>query len=101
MSTKTSYTDQVAQLAEHIRRKAAQIQNMEKARLKWASPGAERIHIGENLEVVLVDGSVNPGLEGVHREVLAYIDNQLHKLRGELEGLRFRLVNLGKTGGAA
>lgn len=100
MTTKT-YTDQVAQLAEHIRRKAAQIQTMEKARRDWSLPGAERIHIGETLDVVLVDGSVNPGLAGVHREVLAYIDTQLHKLHGELEGLRYRLANLGKTGGAA
>lgn len=95
MSAASSYAIQVRDLAKQITGKATTIAEMEEARVRWTTPGNMSIWIGEHLTVVRPDG-VNPALAGVQREAVAYIDSRLHKLRSEMEGLRFRLIQLGR-----
>ena len=99
MSEKT-YADQVVEITQAIQAKAKEIQAIEKSRHDWTRPGGTYIHIGYQTYIVRQDGTINPLLAGVLREILAAIDNRLHTLHGELEGLRFKLVKLGREGGA-
>jgi len=100
MSTQT-YAKQVADIAGDIRELAQEIEEAEKARREWIKPEGARVNLGRHVYVVKKDGNVNPMLAGVQREALAVIDERLRVLNGRLEGLRFKLVQLGKTGGAA
>jgi len=100
MSTQT-YAKQVADIAGDIRELAQEIEEAEKARREWIKPEGARFNLGRHVYVVKKDGNVNPMLAGVQREALAVIDERLRVLNGRLEGLRFKLVQLGKTGGAA
>ncbi|CDN87372.1 hypothetical protein BN948_01794 [Hydrogenophaga intermedia] len=95
MSEVVTYAEQVSNLAKAIQEKADAIRNMEKARHDWTRPEGISLYIGQHMHVVRKDG-VNPRLAGVQREALSYIDSRLLTLRGELEGLRFRLVGLGR-----
>jgi hypothetical protein len=95
MSADQSYAARVRKLAERIVEKAKAINEMEDARLKWTSEKGISIWVGQQLSVVRADG-VNPALAGVQREALAYIDNRIHLLSSELEGLRFQLIQLGR-----
>jgi hypothetical protein len=99
MSAKT-YADQVVEITQAIQAKAKEIQSLEKSHHDWTRPGGTSVHIGHHTYIVRQDGTINPLLAGVHREILAAIDNRLHTLHGELEGLRFKLVKLGREGGA-
>lgn len=95
-----SYAEQVAEIATAIKTKAEALRAVEKARQEWTRPEGAWINIGQNTYVVRKDGTVPPILAGVQREVLAALDARTHFLNGELEGLRFKLVKLGREGGA-
>jgi len=89
------YTARVKTLAERIVENAKAINEMEDVRLRWTSEKGISIWVGQHLSVVRADG-VNPALAGVQREALAYIDNRIHMLSSELEGLRFQLIQIGR-----
>ena len=101
MSAHTTYAKQVADLASEIQEKAKAILTMERSRHDWTRPEGIGIHMGQSIYVVPKNGVVPQQLAGIHREVLAYHDDRLAKLRGELEGLRYKLIMLGREGGAA
>lgn len=91
--------DRISDITDAILRKSNQIHSFEQAQRDWNRPGAA-IYIGENTYVVLKDGSVNPAMVGVHREVLSAIDTKLQTFRIELHNLRLQLRNLVLEGGA-
>lgn len=98
---KNTYAAKVVEITGLILEKAKAIRVMEQARYDWTRPEGVSIHIGQHHYAIRKDGTVNPTLEGVQREVLAVIDSRLQKLNSELEGLRFKLVTLGREGGAS
>lgn len=96
-----NYAEQVAEIAAAIQTKAEALRAVEKARHEWTRPEGAWINVGQNTYIVRKDGTVPAPLAGVQREVLAVLDGRAHFLRGELEGLRFKLVKLGREGGSA
>jgi hypothetical protein len=101
MNANTTYAKQVADLASAIQEKAQEILTMEKSRHNWTRPEGISIHMGQHIYVVPKSGVVPQQLAGIQQEVLTYHDNRLAMLRGELEGLRYKLIKLGREGGAA
>ena len=100
MSTqKQTYAERVVEIAGKIKAKAAYIAELERTRAEWLQPDYKTFQFGGNTyKVVLPDGKVNPDFEGIQREALALHDRQLLKANSELEGLRWRLLQLGKEG---
>ena len=100
-----SYAKQIIEIASAIGEEAGVLASLEKERSEWISPGRNWVSIGaKRYYVVGKDGTVTPGLEGIQREALKLHDDQIFKSRSRLEGLRFKLANLGKLtneGGAA
>ena len=91
-----TYADQVSKLAEAIQRKADQIRVMEKSRRSWTTPQGGSVHMGDHIYLVDAAG-VRPQVAAIHREILVYIDGRIASLTSELEGLRFKLVKLGRS----
>lgn len=97
-----SYTKQIVEIAQQIEREARALGSLEEDRAEWTKPDGRRYSIGEwRYPVVRKDGTVTPGLEGVQREALAVLDGMISAQRSKIEGLRFKLVQLAKNGGAA
>lgn len=93
-----TYAQRVLEVTKEIEVAAEMIRSLEKTRDDWTRPEGITIQIGYPFPVVRKDGTVQPLLAGVQREALRTIDDRLHHYRGQLEGLRFRLVNLGREG---
>ena len=92
-----SYAKQIIDIAKAIREEADVLASLEKSRSKWLLPECEIFDFGsKRYYVVRKDGTVTPGLEGIQREALKLHDDQIFKSRSRLEGLRFKLANLGK-----
>jgi hypothetical protein len=96
-----SYYKQVADLAEEIQSTAREIANLEKSRNDWIRPKATTFWLGQHTYVTREDGTTPKALQGVKREALKAFDDLIFTKKSELEGLRFKLVNLAKQGGAA
>lgn len=97
-----SYAQKVSELAEVIQSKAGAIKKLEEARKNWTDPKSTMTFwLGDHVRVFMADGTVHPALKGVQRAALECIDEQLFKRNSELEGLRFKLVQLGRKGGVA
>lgn len=97
-----SYEEQVVELASQIGDEASKLKSLEKARNRWTQPKGETFYIGgTNYWVVREDGTVTPGLEAIQREAIKLHDDQIFAAKSRIEGLRWKLVQLGKTGGAA
>jgi len=74
---------------------------MNMSRHDWTRPEGVSIHMGQHIYVVPKNGVVPQQFAGIQREVLAYHDARLAMLHGELEGLRYKLIKLGRAGCAA
>ena len=100
MSTKKqTYAHRVAEIASKIKAKAEYIANLEQTRAEWLRPDYKVFQFGgHSYKVVLPDGKVNPPFAGIQREALAIHDGQLLKANSELEGMRWKLLQLGKEG---
>lgn len=100
-----SYAKQIIDIASAIGEEAGVLASLEKERSEWIRPERNCVAVGRTrYYVVRKDGTVTPGLEGIQREALKLHDEQIFKSRSRLEGLRFKLANLGKLtqeGGAA
>lgn len=98
-STEKTYAERVAEIASKIKAKAEYISSLEKTRAEWLQPDYKMFEFGgQRYKVVLPDGKVNPAFAGIQREALALHDRQLLRANSELEGLRWRLLQLGKEG---
>lgn len=96
-----SYHKDIAALAEEIQKKAEAIVSLEKHRNDWTRPKATTFWLGHHQHVTREDGTTPASLQGVKREAIKAFDDLIFAKKGELEGLRFKLVNLAKQGGAA
>jgi hypothetical protein len=97
-----TYYQNISSIAEKIQSAAKEIISLEKGRERWKRPETEYISLGgSNTYVTSKDGTTPPHLEGIKRETLKAFDQAIFAKQGELEGLRFKLVNLAKKGGAA
>ena len=95
------YTEAIA-TAKRMNELADAILATKRARADWTQKNeGKSIFIGYHAKVFREDGLVDPQLAGVQREILAAIDDRLHRLRGEFEGLRYKMSQIGKQGGAA
>lgn len=96
-----SYTAKIVALAKSILEEAEKAEALEKDLANWKRPKGQTHRVGgTSFYVVREDGSVTPGLEGMQREAVGLLERQILKAHGRIEGLRFQLVKLGKTGGA-
>lgn len=95
-----SYYKQVAGLAEQIQSKATELAGLEKHRDDWIRPKGTTFWLGHHQTVTREDGTTPAALQGVKREAIKAFDDLILAKKGELEGLRFKLVNLAKQGGA-
>ena len=96
-----SYYEQMADLAKQISSGVNAIQELEKAREKWSTPGHVTFWTGRHTDVTRKDGSTHPRLINFRREAIAALDGMLIDKKSEVEGLRYRMAELGKKGGAA
>lgn len=97
-----SYANQIEELAWQIGSEARALRELQKERASWLTPGGKAFYVGNDSHyVVRKDGSVCPGLEGVQREAVKLHDERIIAANSRIEGLRFKLVNLAKTGGNA
>lgn len=96
-----SYYQDIAIVAKQIGEMAKEIEAIEKARREWIRPEGATFWIGYHTYVTRKDGTTPTSLEGIKREALKTYDTLIFAKQAELEGLRFKLVNLAKQGGAA
>jgi hypothetical protein len=96
-----TYYKQVAALAEKVQTNAEEIASLEKHRNEWIKPKGTTFWLGHHMYVTREDGTTPAVLKGVKREAIKAFDDLILAKKGELEGLRFKLVNLAKQGGAA
>lgn len=96
-----SYFTKVASIAALIEVKAKEIASLEKSRNDWVKPECTTFLLGHHMYVTRKDGTTPEALKGVKREALKAFDDLIFAKKSELEGLRFRLVNVAKEGGAA
>jgi hypothetical protein len=93
-----SYAQQIEELAKVIQSKAADIRQLEEAHKNWTNPKSQQTFwLGAHIGIFRADGTVHPALAGVQRAAAACIEDQLFKRNSELEGLRFRMVQLGRS----
>jgi hypothetical protein len=96
-----SYFEKMADLADAIKRQVDLIRDLERERGEWLKPAEKRVKIGSTSYcVVSKDGTVDPRLVGWQREAIKAHDEAIFLAKGRLEGLRYRLIELGKKGGA-
>lgn len=96
-----SYYQDIANIAKQIQDTAEQLQGVKKNRNEWIKPKGATFWVGHHQYVTREDGTTPAHLEGVKREALKAYDDLIFAKQNELEGLRFKLVNLAKQGGAA
>lgn len=80
---------------------AEEIEGLKKHRQEWFRPNGATFWVGYHTHVTLNDGTTPPHLEGVKREAIKAFDDMIFRRKAQLEGLRFKLVNLAKQGSAA
>lgn len=96
-----SYYKDIANIAERIKSVADELAGIKKHRNDWTRPKGATFWVGHHQYVTREDGTTPAHLEGVKREALKAYDDLIFAKQNELEGLRFKLVNLAKQGGAA
>jgi hypothetical protein len=92
-----SYYKQVADLARQIQDKAEAITSLEKYRNDWIKPKGTTFWLGHQQHVTDEDGTTPTALQGIKREAIEAFDDLILTKKGELEGLRFKLVNIAKA----
>jgi hypothetical protein len=92
-----SYHKQVTDLARQIQGKAEQIINLEKHRNDWIKPKGTTFWLGHHQHVTDEDGTTPTALQGIKREAIKAFDDLILTKKGELEGLRFKLVNIARA----
>ena len=95
-----SYYKQVAILAGNIQSVANEIEVLKRHRNEWTKPKGATFWIGYHQHVTREDGTTPAHLEGVKREAIKAFDDLIFAKQNELEGLRFKLVNVAKGGAA-
>ena len=96
-----SYYQSVVNVAKKIQSVAQEISDLKKERNRWTEPKSASFHLLHHTYVTREDGTTPPRLEGIKREALKAYDELIFAKQNELEGLRFKLVNLAKQGGTA
>jgi hypothetical protein len=96
-----SYYKKLSDLAEQIQKKADELSSLEKHRNDWIRPKGVTFWLGYHQTVTREDGTTPEAIQGVKREAIKAFDDLILTKKGELEGLRFKLVNLAKTTEAA
>ena len=97
-----TYAERIATIAKEIGAEADRLVSLEKSRSDWVAPEREWLAIGPSKHYIVgKSGKVTAGLEGVQREMLKIHDAQIAQSKGRIEGLRFKLVQVAKQGGAA
>ena len=95
-----SYYEQVATIAENIQSVAKEIEGLKRHRDEWTRPRGATFWVGYHQQITRQDGTTPAHLEGVKREALKAFDDLIFAKQNELEGLRFKLVNVAKGGAA-
>lgn len=97
-----TYAERIVTIAKEIQAEADRLVSLEKTRSEWVTPEREWLTIGPSrYYIVGKNGKVTSGLEGVQREMLKIHDAQIAQSKSRIEGLRFKLVQAAKQGGAA
>lgn len=97
-----TYAERIATIAKEIGAEADRLVSLEKSRSDWVAPEREWLAIGPSKHYIVgKSGKVTAGFEGVQREMLKIHDAQIAQSKGRIEGLRFKLVQVAKQGGAA
>ena len=91
-----SYHEEMDGIAKQMRGAVSDLRDLEKARDNWVVPEKQGFWIGYNATVTRKDGTTNPALVGVKREAIKALDDLIFKKKSEIEGLRFKLIQLGK-----
>lgn len=95
-----SYYEQVIIIAKNIQSVAEELSTLKKRRNEWVRPESATFYLLHHTYVTRKDGTTPANLEGVKREALKAFDDLIFSKQSELEGLRFRLVNVAKGGEA-
>lgn len=96
-----AYAANLKSLAKEVLDSVARVNNLQQSHKEWTTPESVRVNVGRYIYLVRKDGTVVPGLERAHNEVVNYIENEIELEMGRLEGLRFKIAQLGRQGGAA
>ena len=97
-----TYAERIATIAKEIGAEADRLVSLEKSRSDWVAPERGWLAIGPSKHYIVgKSGKVTAGLEGVQREMLKIHDAQIAQSKGRIEGLRFKLAQVAKQGGAA
>ena len=98
-----SYTAQIIKIASEIKTVAVRLAALEEEREAWTNRNrGKNFYIGRKpYKVFQQDGTVDPRLEGVQREVIKLHDAEIIKAKSLIEGLRYKLVLAAKNGGKA
>lgn len=97
-----TYAERIATIAKEIGTEADRLVSLEKSRSEWVAPEREWLTIGPSKHYIVgKNGKVVSGFEGVQREMLKIHDAQIAHSKSRIEGLRFKLVQAAKQGGAA
>ncbi len=95
-----SYIKKVNELAGAIKHQAEWIECLEKSKAEWLAPERKTLSLGgAGSYVVRKDKTVDPIWAGVQRETIKAHDEAIFLAKGKLEGLRYRLAQLGKDRG--
>ena len=98
-----SYTEQIIEIASEMKTVAVRIEALKEERDAWTNRNRGKgFYIGgKQCKVFQQDGTVDPRLEGVQREVIKLHDAEIIKAKSLIEGLRYKLVLAAKNGGKA
>ena len=92
-----NYYKNVVALAEQIKEKAEQIAILENHRNDWIKPKGTTFWLGHHRHVTAENGTTPAALQGIKREAIKAFDDLILSKKSEIEGLRFKLVNLAKN----
>jgi hypothetical protein len=96
-----SYYKEMVEVAKQVGLTAQEIESLKRRRREWVEPKSETFHIGHHAYITREDGTTPAIFVGIKREAIKVFDDLILAKQSQLEGLRFKLVNLAKQGGAA
>lgn len=93
-----SYYGKIAAIAEKIQDSAEKLSQLKKHRSDWIKPEGTTFWVGVHQQVTRNDGTTPAHLQGIKREAIKAFDDLILAEESKLEGLRWKLIQLGKEG---
>lgn len=91
----TNYVDSTLSAANAVMLHAQKIQTLELGKAGWEAPQSNRLQIGTtHMHIVRADGTIEPGLEAIHREIILEHNRRIAAEKVLLEEARLRLAQL-------